>query len=81
MAAPSATAALKASIVVVAPLLARTGSIKPYRIAVLARRILDFCWALARRERTMLIPKGRADNDKLSIRGYLRPWSNRLRLF
>jgi hypothetical protein len=34
MAAPSATAALKASIVVVAPLLARTGSIKPYRIAV-----------------------------------------------
>jgi hypothetical protein len=34
MAAPSATAALKASIVVVAPLLARTGSIKSYRIAV-----------------------------------------------
>jgi len=81
MAAGSAAAALKALIVVVAPLLARTGSIKPYRIAVLARRILDFCWALARRERTILIPKGRTDNDKVSIRGYLRPWSSRCGCF
>ncbi|MGA8567958.1 MAG: hypothetical protein WB580_09230, partial [Candidatus Binataceae bacterium] len=57
--------------------LARIGSIKPYRIAVLAvKNPVIPCPALARRERTILIPHRRADNDKPSIHGYLNSRSN-----